>query len=91
MTWRIRLPNDPAQRTLALAIVTSVLFHLFLLVPLFVIPGLLRPARYVKPGEAIFVDIAPERPQEKAPLGNPSRPVAPPAARERPAPRPAPR
>ncbi len=84
MKWRIRLPKDPAQRTLALAIVTSVLFHLFLLVPFVVIPGLLQPAPYIKRGEPLLVDIAPERPEEKAPLGNPSRPVAPPAVRERP-------
>jgi protein TonB len=49
-----------------------------------VIPGLLQPAPYIKRGEPLLVDIAPERPEEKAPLGNPSRPVAPPAVRERP-------
>jgi TonB family protein len=89
--WRIQLPKDPAQRTLALAIVTSVLFHLFLIVPFVVLPGFLQPAQYIKRGEPLMVDIAPERPEEKAPLGNPSRPVAPPPAspsevRERPAP-----
>jgi protein TonB len=86
--WRIRLPKDPAQRTLALAIVTSVLFHLFLLVPFVVFPGLLQPAQFSKRGEPLLVDITPDRPEEKAPLGNPSRPVTPPAspseARERP-------
>ena len=82
--WRIRLPKDPAQRTLALAIVTSVLFHLFLVVPFIVIPGFLRPAQLAKRGEPLMVDIAPDRPEEKAPLGNPARPVAPPEVRERP-------
>jgi len=83
--WKIRLPRDPAQRTLALAIVASVLFHLFLIVPFVVIPGFLRPApNYSKRGEPLLVDIAPERPEEKAPLGNPSRPVTPPEVRERP-------
>ena len=91
MKWRIPIPEDPARRTLALAIVTSVLFHLFLLVPFVVIPGLLQPAPYVKRGEPLLVDIAPDRPEEKAPLGNPARPVAPPEVRERPAPAPAPR
>jgi periplasmic protein TonB len=87
--WRIRLPKDPARRTLALAIVTSVIFHLFLVVPFVVIPGLLQPAQVIsKRGEPLLVDIAPERPEEKAPLGNPSRPVTPPEARERPAPSP---
>lgn len=84
--WRIPLPQDGAQRTLVLAIVTSVIFHLLLLGPLFVFPGLLLPPTYVKRGEPLLVDIAPERPEEKAPLGNPSRPVEPP-----PAPRPAPK
>jgi periplasmic protein TonB len=91
VTWRIPLPKDPAQRTLALAIVTSVLFHLFLVIPFVVIPGLLQPAQYVKRGEPLLVDIAPERPEDKAPLGNPAKPVAPPEVRERPAPSPPPR
>jgi protein TonB len=82
--WRIRLPKDRAQRTLALAIVTSVLFHLLLIVPFVVVPGLLQPAQFSKRGEPLLVDIAPERPEEKAPLGNPSRPVTPPEVRERP-------
>jgi TonB family protein len=89
--WRIPLPKDPGQRTLALAIVTSLLFHLFLLVPFVVLPGLFLPAPYVKRGEPLLVDIAPERPEEKAPLGNPARPVGPPEPRERPAPAPPPR
>jgi protein TonB len=89
--WRIPLPKDRAQRTLVLAVVTSVIFHLLLLGPFFVFPGLLLPPTYVKRGEPLLVDIAPERPEEKAPLGNPSRPVAPPEARERPSPRPAPK
>ena len=55
--WRIRLPKDPAQRTLALAIVTSVLFHLFLIVPFVVIPGFLQPAQYIKRGEPLMVEM----------------------------------
>jgi protein TonB len=82
--WRIRLPKDRAQRTLALAIVTSVLFHLFLIVPFVVIPGFLQPAQFSKRGEPLLVDITPDRPEEKAPLGNPSRPVTPPEVRDRP-------
>ncbi len=84
MKWRIRLPKDRAQRTLALAIVTSVLFHLFLIVPFVVIPGFLQPAQFSKRGEPLLVDITPDRPEEKAPLGNPSRPVTPPEVRDRP-------
>src|SRR5262249_46384134 len=81
------LPKDPSRRTLVLAIVTSVLFHLFLVVPFVVFPNFLRAPDYVKRGEPLLVDIAPERPEEKAPQGNPARPVAPPEPpRERPAP-----
>ena len=89
--WRIPLPKDRTQRTLVLAVVTSVIFHLLLLGPFFVFPGLLLPPTYAKRGEPLLVDIAPERPEEKAPLGNPSRPVEPPEVRERPARRPAPK
>jgi periplasmic protein TonB len=84
----IRLPRDRAKRTLVLAIVTSLLFHLLFLVPFVMVPGFLQSPTYVKRGEPLLVDIAPERPEEKAPLGNPSRPVAPPETRERPAPAP---
>lgn len=63
---------------------TSVLFHLFLVVPFIVIPGFLQPAQVSKRGEPLLVDITPDRPEEKAPLGNPARPAAPPEARERP-------
>lgn len=91
MKWRIRLPKDRTRRTLLLAIVTSVLFHLLVFLPIFVMPGLFLPPAYVKRGEPLLVDITPERPEEKAPLGNPSRPVAPPEVRQRPSPAPAPR
>ena len=73
-----------------LAIVTSVLFHLIFLLPFVVVPGFFMAPIYVKRGEPLLVDIAPERPEEKAPLGNPSRPPAPEPreVRERPAPTP---
>ncbi|HEU4438895.1 MAG TPA: energy transducer TonB [Methylomirabilota bacterium] len=83
MKWRIPLPEDRTQRALGLAIITSLLFHLFVLVPFVVVPGLFQPTPYVKRGEPLLVDIAPERPEEKAPLGNPSRPVAPPESASR--------
>lgn len=70
------LPKDPTRRALALGITCSILLHLLLFG--FVIarhtPG--SPI-YVKRGEPLLVDLAPERPEEKAPLGNPARPVAP--------------
>jgi len=50
------------------------------------IPGFLQSPTYVKRGEPLLVDIAPERPDEKAPRGNPSQPVAPPQSREQPSP-----
>ncbi|HKX02169.1 MAG TPA: hypothetical protein VJX71_06700, partial [Methylomirabilota bacterium] len=81
---RARLPRDRAKRTLVLAIITSALFHLLLFVPFVTIPGFLQSPTYVKRGEPLLVDIAPERPEEKAPLGNPSRPVAPPESRPSP-------
>jgi protein TonB len=84
--WRIPLPQDRSRRTLVLAIVTSFLFHLFVLVPFVVVPGLFQPAPYMKRGEPLLVDIAPERPEEKAPLGNPAQPVAPPESAARPTP-----
>jgi protein TonB len=85
----IRLPRDRTKRTLALAIVTSVLFHLLFLVPFVMVPGFFRPPTYVKRGEPLLVDITPDKPEEKAPLGNPSRPVGPPEVRQRETPAPA--
>jgi protein TonB len=83
-----RLPRDRAKRTLVLAIVTSVLFHLLFVVPFVMVPGFLQSPSYIKRGEPLLVDITPEKPEEKAPLGNPSRPVAPPENRARPSPAP---
>lgn len=83
---RTRLPRDRAKRTLILAIVTSALFHLLFFVPFITIPGFLQTPTYVKRGEPLLVDIAPERPEEKAPRGNPSQPVAPPQSQAQPLP-----
>ena len=60
------MPRDRAKRTLVLAIITSALFHLLLFVPFVTIPGFLQSQTYVKRGEPLLVDIAPERPEEKA-------------------------
>jgi protein TonB len=87
LRWiRTRLPRDRAKRTLILAIVTSALFHLLFFLPFITIPGFLQSPTYVKRGEPLLVDIAPERPDEKAPRGNPSQPVAPPESRAQPSP-----
>ena len=87
LRWiRTRLPRDRAKRTLILAIVTSALFHLLFFLPFITIPGFLQSPPYVKRGEPLLVDIAPERPEERAPRGNPSQPVSPPESREQPSP-----
>jgi TonB family protein len=89
---KIPFPDDPAKRALVIAVVGSVLLHLVLLVALISFNKFGTPAQ-VKRGEPLLVDLAPDKPEEKAPLGNPARPVEPPAepapkARERPAPAP---
>jgi len=95
MRLRLPLPKDPPRRALALAVVCSLLLHLLLLVPVFLGFPLLGDPVYVKRGEPLFVDITPDKPEEKAALGNPARPVgpdvkepqAPPKAAEPPAPK----
>ncbi len=76
---RLRVPRlqDPPPRALAIAIVCSILLHLLLLAPVFLGFPIFGSPMYIKKGEALFVDMRPERPDEKAPLGNPSRPVGP--------------
>src|SRR6266545_2525031 len=76
---RLRVPRlqDPPPRALAIAIVCSILLHLLLLAPVFLGFPIFGSPMYIKKGEALFVDMHPERPDEKAPLGNPSRPVGP--------------
>jgi len=71
---------------MAIAVVCSIALHLLLL-SLLVVFNRFTPSFYVKRGEPLFVDIAPEKPQEKAPLGDPARPVGP--EREEPPPQPA--
>ncbi len=78
MEIRIKIPwpEDPAKRAMVIAIVCSILLHLSLLVSLISINTFGTPA-YLKRGEPLLVDLAPDKPLEKAPLGNPSRPVGP--------------
>jgi protein TonB len=84
---RLRVPRlqDPPPRALAIAIVCSILLHLLLLAPVFLGFPLFGSPMYVKKGEPLFVDMHPEQPEEKAPLGNPSRPVGPDANKPEPA------
>lgn len=76
---RLRVPRlqDPPPRALAIAIACSILLHLLLLAPVFLGFPLFGSPMYIKKGEPLFVDMNPEKPDEKAPLGNPSRPVGP--------------
>ncbi len=73
-----------------MAVVCSILLHILLLGSLVWVNTLGAPL-YAKRGEPLIVDIAPDKPEEKAPLGNPARPPAPeppPRAAEPPPPRP---
>ena len=72
-TWRAKRRKS---RALLVAGVCSALFHLLLLLAV-MFGGLWSPQRESKKGEPIFVDMAPDKPEEKAPAGNPSRPVGP--------------
>jgi TonB family protein len=56
-------------------VVVSVLLHV--LVGLLMIVGPMEQRIISKRGESLLVDIAPDKPKETAPLGNPSRPVGP--------------
>jgi len=90
---KLPLPEDPRQRALVVAIVCSVLFHVLLLGSM-IWTNLFGPSLFAKRGETLFVDITPEKSEEKAPLGNPARPAGPPKPEPRakapvpPAPRP---
>lgn len=85
---KIPLPEDPRRRALLIAIACSVLLHVALLVSLFSFDTF-GTAAYVKRGEPLLVDIAPDKPEETAPRGDPSRRVGPePSPKAAPAPAP---
>ena len=75
--WCLKyLPEDRTNRYLVVTVVVSVLLHV--LVGLLLIMGGNMEQRIIsKRGESLLVDIAPDKPKETAPLGNPSRPVGP--------------
>jgi periplasmic protein TonB len=84
------LPRDRSRRVrtrraFVIAGACSVLFHL-LLAATILVGGVWSRPQHAKKGEPLFVDIAPDKPEEKAPLGNPSRPPSPVPAREAPRP-----
>ncbi|MBI2528055.1 MAG: TonB family protein [Candidatus Rokubacteria bacterium] len=73
---KIWLPTDRSRRVLLVALVCSVALHALLAASVY-LAGALGPTIIVKRGEPLFVDIAPDRPEEPAPRGNPARPVGP--------------
>ncbi len=81
--WRPgdRVRRIRTRRAFIIAGVCSVLLHV-LLAALALFGGLWAPQQHAKKGEPLFVDIAPDKPEEKAALGNPSQPPSPPPARE---------
>jgi TonB family protein len=74
---RFPLPEDKIHRVFVVAVFCSILLHLLLLGSLFWTPRWLLPLAAQKRGETLFVDLAPDRPAEKAPLGNPAKPPGP--------------
>jgi TonB family protein len=75
--WCLKyLPEDRTNRYLVVTVLLSVLFHILIFAGL-IANGNIEQRRISKRGETILVDIAPDKPKESAPLGNPSRPVGP--------------
>src|SRR6266700_8320265 len=74
LTW---LPEDESKRFLVVTVVVSILFHILVGVAL-ITGGNIEQRRIAnKRGEALLVDIAPDKPKETAPLGHPSRHAGP--------------
>ncbi len=83
--WSLKyLPEDRTNRYLVITVIVSVLFHILIGLGLIVSGDIEQRKMIAKRGEAILVDIAPDKPNETAPLGNPSRPVGPSAHEEPP-------
>lgn len=76
--WFLKyLPEDRTNRYLVVTVIVSVLFHILIGLGLIVSGDIEQRKIIAKRGEAILVDIAPDKPKETAPLGNPSRPAGP--------------
>src|SRR5215468_5736963 len=76
-TWCLRyLPEDRANRYLVVTVAISLLLHIGVGLVL-ILNGAHQQRIYSKRGEPLLVDIAPSRPNETAPLGDPSRQVGP--------------
>lgn len=75
--WGVRfLPEDRTNRYLVITVLVSLLLHALVGVALLLSGGLSGPV-IANRGESLFVDIAPDKPKETAPLGNPARPPGP--------------
>jgi len=72
-----RLPEDRTNRYLVVTVIVSVLFHILVGLGLIVGGNVEQRRIAAKRGEALLVDIAPDKPKESAPLGDPSRQVGP--------------
>src|SRR5712691_12324277 len=71
------LPEDQTDRFLVVTVGVSVILHV-LVGAVLIMGGNLEQQRIAsKRGEALLVDIAPDKPKETAPLGDPSRHVGP--------------
>jgi TonB family protein len=75
--WGVKfLPEDRTNRYLVVTVLVSLLLHALIGVALLLSGGLSGPV-IANRGEPLFVDIAPDKPKEAAPLGNPARPPGP--------------
>ena len=76
--WCLKyLPEDRTNRYLVVTVIVSVIFHIFVFTGLIVGGEVHDKKIAAKRGEALLVDMAPDKPKESAPLGNPSRPAGP--------------
>ena len=82
--WCLKyLPEDRTNRYLVVTVIVSVLFHVLIGAGLIVSGNIEQRRVMAKRGEALLVDIAPDKPKESAPLGDPSRHVGPSAPEPR--------
>jgi TonB family protein len=76
--WCLKwLPEEQAHRFLVITVVVSVMLHVLAGIALITGGNIEQRRIAAKRGEALLVDIAPDKPKETAPLGDPSRHVGP--------------
>jgi len=72
--WCLKcLPEDRTNRYLVVTVVVSVIFHILIGIGLIVSGDIHEKKMATKRGEALLVDMAPDKPKESAPFGDPSR------------------